>query len=124
MVKEKKKTVTRKRKTAKPVDHTEEGVKVSVIKRDNYTKSEEVVKGEAIEEDFDGKENPTRSSETIVGLSKGYSFNMGNFESAKISCWISIPCKNDDEEIMDTMARISSLLDEQIEFEANELDSE
>ena len=123
MVKEKKK-VTRKRKTAKPVDHTDEGVKVSVIKRDNYTKSEEVVKGEAVEEDFDGKENPTRGSETIVGLSKGYSFNMGNFESAKISCWISTPCKNDDVAIMDEMERISRLLDEQIEFEASQLDEE
>ena len=125
MSKEVKKTV-RKRKPAKPVDHTEEGVKVSVVKRDNYSKTEELIKGEAIESDDSMELNDVvpKEKEATVGLSKGYSFNMGNFESARINCWISVPCKNDDTEIMDTFARVSELLDEQIEFEANELDSE
>lgn len=122
MAKEKK--PVRKRKIAKPVDHSDEGVKVSVSRRDNYYKTEETVKGDALQEDYDNKENPMNKNQTMVGLSKGYSFNMGNFESAKISCWITVPCENNDEAIMDELARLSSLLDEQIEFEANELDGD
>lgn len=113
------------KKVPKGVDHSEESVEVSVevTKREvNGERTTTQIKG-AISEDEEL--NPTEKANedlATVGLSKGITVNLGNYESARISCWISKPCKNDDKVMMDTMAEISTLLDEQLEFEVNELE--
>lgn len=61
---------------------------------------------------------------TSVGLNKGYTINLGNYESAKISCWITRICDDNDVSVMDTLGEISQLIDEQIEFEISELKEE
>jgi len=33
-----------------------------------------------------------------VGLSRGLTVNLGNYESARIDCWCSRPCKAGEEE--------------------------
>lgn len=104
-------------------DHSEEGVKVSVVKKDNFEKTEEVIKdtiGDG-EDEEELEEKLIKDNMALVGMSKGYSYNMGNYESARISCSLKVPCKNDDEAILDEYNRISELLDEQLEFESSEL---
>lgn len=103
-------------------DNTSKGVKVSVVKKDNFEKTEEVIKDTIGDEDIEEmEEEALKNNKALVGMSKGYSYNMGNYESARISCSIKVPCNNTDEDIMDEMNRISELLEEQLEFEANEL---
>lgn len=58
---------------------------------------------------------------TSVGISKGYTVNLGNYESARISCWMTKICDDNEIAIMDTLGEISQLIDEQIEFETAEL---
>lgn len=126
MAEKKVKKVRKVKPSVKAKDNTSKGVKVSVTKRNNATKEEECIKGEKLEnsEGLKPEHFNLNANQTSVGMSKGYSFNMGNYESAKVSCWINLPCENTDADIQDTLDRISGLLDEQLEFEANELDSE
>ena len=58
---------------------------------------------------------------TSVGISKGYTVNLGNYESDRISCWMTKICDDNEIAIMDTLGEISQLIDEQIEFETAEL---
>jgi hypothetical protein len=57
---------------------------------------------------------------SLVGLSKGVTFNLGNYQSARIDCWISSTCEEDacEEELQE----ISEMIDEQLEKEREELD--
>lgn len=119
------KKLTKRVPKSNVADHSEEGVEVAVevTKREvDGTRTTTQVKGAVTE---DEELNPTQEQKAdlaTVGLSKGITINLGNYESARISCWISKPCKNEDRVIMDTMAEVSSLLDEQLEFEVNELE--
>lgn len=117
--------VVKKVPKKKGKDNSDKGIKVEVVKKNNLEKTEEVVKdtiGNSDREDEDEvSEKQIKHNMALVGMTKGYSYNMGNYESAKITCSIRVPCKNTDEDIMDEMNRISELLEEQLEFEANEL---
>lgn len=119
-----------KKLTAKKIkntvkDHSEEGVEVSVevTKREaNGERKTTQVKGAVTEDEELNVAQEQKPEIATVGLSKGMTINLGNYESARISCWISKPTKTDDKSIMDTMAEISTLLDEQLEFEISELE--
>lgn len=122
----KKKLAPRKPEVA-PKDHEDEGVKVSVqLEKRDYNGGKTVTqkKGAYVEDVESNPVNTIPEGRALVGLSKGYTINTGNFESAKINCWISRPCKDDEVEIMNNMAEISQLIDEQIEFEVSELKEE
>lgn len=56
-----------------------------------------------------------------VGLSKGVTINMGDFQSARIDVWISKVCDDNKVEIEETLNEISKIIDERIEYEANQL---
>lgn len=117
--------VVKKVPKKKGKDNSAKGVRVEVLKKNNLEKTEEVVKdtlgNSDIRDEDEEAEEQIKYNRALIGMSKGYSYNMGNYESAKITCSIKVPCKNTDEDIMDEMNRISELLDEQLEFEANEL---
>lgn len=106
-------------------DHSEEGVEVAVevTKREaNGEKTTTQVKGAVTEDEELEMTQEQKPELATVGLSKGMTINLGGYESARISCWISRPTQNNDKSIMDTLAEISTLLDEQLEFEISELD--
>lgn len=65
-----------------------------------------------------------REGTAKVGLVKGVTINLGNYQSARIDCSIVRIVKDDDREIMDELANISSMIDEQIEFETEQLEEE
>lgn len=114
-----------KKASVKAKDNTSEDVKVSVEvdKKDaSGAKTTENVKGVVVDnvEDLDPI-NPIPENKVVVGQSKGYTINLGNYESARINCWISRQTNDDEVSIMNTMAEISQLLDEQLEFEIEEL---
>jgi hypothetical protein len=110
-----------KKQGVKPKDHSNEGVNVSVEVTNNLEKTTKVKKGVMNEEPENNPTSSIRAGQAIVGLSKGYSINLGNYESAKVSCWISRVSNDDETAIMDNLAEISGLLDEQLEFEIAEL---
>lgn len=114
-----------KKANVKAKDNSDKDVKVSVEvdKRDaSGTKTTENLKGVVVDnvEDLDPV-NPIPDNKVVVGQSKGYTINLGGYESARINCWISKHTNDDEVSIMNTMAEISQLLDEQLEFEIEEL---
>lgn len=125
------KKILPKKKAIKPVDHTEENddVKVSVEKDTRLpdgSKNTKQIKGE-IQEDVESadmlEKEEKEESLVTVGFSKGYTINLGNYESARINCWVSKKVKDDERLVLDTMAEISSLIDEQLEYELDELNN-
>lgn len=62
------------------------------------------------------------SNMTRVGMSKGVTLNMGGYQSARIDIWISKPCENNNVSIEETLNEISSLIDERLEYEVQQLD--
>ena len=117
-----------KKPAVAPVDHSDEGVKVSVdvTKKNDKGVKETVQKKGTFIEDVE-TENPVSQlpeGKAIVGLSKGYTINLGGYESARINCWISRTSADNEIAIMNNMAEISNLLDEQLEFEISELKEE
>jgi hypothetical protein len=108
-----------------PVNHKEVNSSY-VVEKNNYGDKEVIKeKGTDIAEPEDAYSNPALSlpaGMTTVGLSKGLTLNLGSYQSARINCWISKTIGSDDEKsIMDALADISQLIDEQIEFESNEI---
>lgn len=98
-------------------------VKVSVTKeKRNRDGSKDVtqVKGQ----DMPNEDNPIstlKAGTALVGCSKGYTINLGGYESARIQCWITKTSKDDETSIMQTFSDISEMLDNQLEFETSEL---
>ena len=119
------KKVIKKKKPLKAdaKDNTSKGVKTTVtLKENDYGKKTEYInKGEHIEEQEEEILGENDNNLAVVKLSKVLTVNLGNYESAKIGCSITRKCKDTDEVIMQTFADVSTLLDEQIEFEVAEL---
>lgn len=111
---------------AKPVEHKEVNSSV-VVEKNNYGVKEVIKeKGTDITEPEDSpNSNPATAlpmGHTTIGISKGLTLNLGSYQSARINCWISKTIGSDDEKsIMDALADISQLIDEQIEFESTEI---
>lgn len=59
---------------------------------------------------------------STVGLSKGLTVNLGNYESARVNCWISRTVNEDEQTVMDNLVQISEMIDEQLQFEVDELE--
>lgn len=78
-------------------------------------------KGSELEEENNTSQGMLQPNRMIVGLSKGITLNLGNYESAKISCWMSKNVPEEEKDIMNALNDISEMIDEQIQFEAEEL---
>lgn len=79
------------------------------------------------EESTTNRSNPAnmlRAGQALVGLSKGVTLNLGSYQSARIDCWVSRVCNDSEKDIMDNLAEISVILDEQIEYESDQLQIE
>jgi hypothetical protein len=51
---------------------------------------------------------------TLVGLSKGATVNLGNYQSARIDCWISSICDDNQESIQAKLDEISNIIDSNV----------
>lgn len=51
---------------------------------------------------------------TLVGLSKGVTVNLGNYQSARIDCWISSICDDNQESIQAKINEISNMIDNNV----------
>lgn len=65
--------------------------------------------------------NMLREGQCIVGLTKGVTINLGNYQSARIDCSITRVVEDSDNVIMDELINISELLDEQLSYESEQL---
>jgi hypothetical protein len=108
------------KKNVAPKNHDE--VQSSyVVEKSNYG-TKETIKEKGTESENDV--NPAGAlpeGKSTVGLSKGITINLGNYESARINCWISRTVNEDEKSVMDALADISTMIDEQIEFESQEI---
>jgi hypothetical protein len=109
------------KKKVTPIEHEE--VKTAVVhEKREVDGSKTVLKEKGIEQE--NENNPIGAlpeGKSIVGLSKGLTINLGNYESARVSCWISRVANDNEKDIMDNLVQISEMLDEQIQFEVDEL---
>ena len=113
----KKKTLVKKG----PVPRVKSHVLITKGKGDN----KEIIKEKGTLLETLDKTQPMNSLEAgkaIVGLAKGITKNLGNFESARIDCWMVKTCDDDEKNCMDTLAEISNSLLEHLEFEVESLD--
>lgn len=109
------------KKKVAPKNHEEANVDMVHEKRE-VDGSKTVLKEKgAVQENENNPINTIQEGKSIVGLSKGLTINLGNFESARINCWISRVSNDDETEIMDNLVQISDMLDEQIQYEVDEL---
>lgn len=114
------------KKNVAPKNH-EEVKSDYVVEKSNYGTKEVVKEKGQVVEDSDTVDDSRNiagalpEGKATVGLSKGVTLNLGNYQSARISCWISRTVNEDDKTVMDTLADISQLIDEQIEFESEEI---
>lgn len=114
-----------RRKTSTEIDHPEVNKNVKVTRAVGGG-SEVILEEERKNDRLCGSRPSNHISEdqAIVGLSKGCTRNMGNYESARIDVSLTVICKNNEVEIMNTLADISQKLDEQLEFEVSSLVNE
>ena len=109
------------KKNVTPKNHEEVHVNTIVEKRE-YDGSKTVVKEKgAVQENENNPINTIQEGKAIVGLSKGLTINLQNYESARINCWISKVTNDDEISIMDTLVQISGMIDEQLQFEVDEI---
>lgn len=109
----------------KPVAEAESHVKVEQFNKDTKQKDVVMEKGTALEQKQ--KVNPVSSipqGKTLVGLAKGTTLNMGNYQSARIDCWIVRVADDNEKSVMDALSDMSALIDEHIEYEVGNLDIE
>ena len=82
------------------------GLTVSLV--NSMNKTEKVI----VEEDFEVPlKRDIKGSPAQVGASAGLTINLGNYESARIDCWLSVPCTADDKEIADTYEAVSEFVE-------------
>ena len=109
------------KKKVTPKNHEEAHVDMVVEKRE-YDGSKTVLKEKgAVQENENNPINTIQEGKSIVGLSKGLTINLQNYESARINCWISRVSNDDETAIMDNLVEISDMLDEQLQYEVDEL---
>lgn len=110
------------KKKVTPVEHEE--VKTAVVhEKREVDGSKTVLKEKGIEQENDN--NPIGAlpeGKAIVGLSKGLTINLQNYESARVNCWISKVTNDDEVSVMDTLVQISEMIDEQLQYEVDEIE--
>ena len=76
----------------------------------------ETVAEDRTEEKTNSPVKTITTGERLVGMSKGYTINLGNYESAKIDCWMSRVVPDEDTAAMDALAEISDQIDEHLQY--------
>lgn len=90
------------------------GVAVSVKRKGSGTS--EVVAEDRTEEKINSPVKTITTGERLVGMNKGYTINLGNYESAKIDCWMTRVVPDTDEDAMDALVEISDQIEEHLQY--------
>lgn len=94
---------------------TEKAVKnVSVVKKTASGTQKVVKKGVPNEHTTNEKTSKMTPHNKIVGMSKGVTKNMDNYESLRVDCWLSDSVKDGETEVQ-AFDRIESVIDEVLE---------
>lgn len=65
--------------------------------------------------------NMLKQGQCIIGLSKGVTLNLGNYQSARIDCTLTRVVEDNEHVVMDELVNISEMLDEQLDYEAQQM---
>lgn len=109
------------KKNVTPKNHEEAHVYMIHEKRESDGSKTVLKEKGAVQENENNPINTIQEGKAIVGLSKGVTVNLGNYESARINCWISRVSNDEETAIMDNLVQISDMLDEQIQYEVDEI---
>lgn len=60
--------------------------------------------------------SPNEVPQTIVGLSKGVTVNMGDYQSLRVDCWLTTPLK-EGQTLQQAYDEIAELIEERISIE-------
>ena len=99
---------------------------VELIAEENTTVSKrngkevEVVK-QGIPLDHAVKQNLLSPLEQTVGLSKGVTVNMGDYQSARVDCWVTTTIE-EGETVQQALSRLAEIIDTRIEVEMSKVD--
>lgn len=97
------------------IDKAKENTKVSI--KNGSTNSEQVIKEGNPENRLENKRD---LESTIVGLSKGITKNMGNYQTLRIDCWLATPVDS-GKTVGETLENISEILDTVLADEVEKL---
>lgn len=130
----KNKATTPKKEVTKPVEKKEtKTTRATTIKQENPRKdalekqieenTQVTKKSNGVEEVLkEGTPNDhfNRHQANVVGLSKGITKNMDNYESLRVDCWVSVKVKEgeDPNAVLDV---ISDAIDDRLELEVNKV---
>lgn len=111
-----------KKKDVTPQNHEEVKSHYVVERRETDGSKTVVAEKGTLQENENNPVSAIPSGKSLVGLSKGLTINLQNYESARINCWISKLSNEDDVSIMNTLAEVSMLIDEQLQYEVDEIE--
>lgn len=97
------------------VDKAKENTRVVV--KEGSKAEEKVIKEGNIENKIENKRD---LDSTIVGLSKGITKNMGNYQTLRIDCWLATPVEK-GKTVGETLENISEILDTVLADEVEKL---
>lgn len=80
--------------------------------------------GEASEDKTSPKPSTIVSGQRRVGMSKGVTLNLGNYQSARIDAWMEKVVVDDEHSINEAIISISEEIDAVLEMEQNKLEEE
>lgn len=120
------KKITRLHKKAKSVNHPEADVSVEVVKNLGKGDTATVSKKEpdSVKENRNCPSNMLKKGECIVGLTKGATINLGNYQSARFDVTITRVVNDDEHTILNELVSISDMIDEQLEYETDKLEED
>lgn len=110
-----KKGIAKKRVEDKKKENLKKEVEnnTTVIKKDNHDKTEEIIKqGTPLD-------HATKKADSYIGMSKGVTVNMDNYESLRVDCWLSIPLE--DKMPTEKFMELSEIIQEQLEYEVTQI---
>ena len=85
----------------------------TVIKKDSITKEEKAVKlGSPLD-------HALKKVDGYIGMSQGVTVNMGDYESFRVDCWLSIPLEGKDP--AEKFAELSEIIQAQLEEEVTKI---
>jgi|AntRauTorckE6833_2_1112554.scaffolds.fasta_scaffold00366_7 hypothetical protein len=103
-------------------------LKEQADKNTTVAKKKVVAKGESEEEEVKSgvpvdhikKHKPREKERRLIGMSKGVTKNMGDYQSLRVDCWLS-DFLEEDENPIEKYQELSEVIDEQLELEVDKV---
>ena len=111
------KPVTKKAEDTKLIKKAEENTTVE-RKDGKYT----VEKKDGLPLDHAMKQDPKNLETDKIGLSKGVTVNLGDYQSMRVDCWLTTSLKDGETE-QQALNRISTIIDDRVNLEVDKVKS-